>query len=61
MPASGLPQATTYPVFCWNPNHNDTLLTRVKLAAPELLELNRPGFLPGSISFVSERHEMVVL
>lgn len=39
----------------------DTLLARVKLAAPELLELNCPGFLPGPISFVSERHEMAVL
>lgn len=39
----------------------DTLLARVKLAAPELLELNCPGFLPGPISFVSERREMAVL
>lgn len=39
----------------------DTLLARVKLAAPELLELNCPGFSPGPISFVSERCEMAVL
>ncbi len=39
----------------------DALLARVKLAAPELLELNCPGFPPGSISFVSERREMAVL
>lgn len=39
----------------------DTLLERVKLAAPELLKLNCPDFPPGSISFVSERLEMAVL
>ncbi len=39
----------------------DTLLSRVKQAAPELLELNCPGFPPGPISFVSERREMVML
>ena len=39
----------------------DTLLARVKLAAPELLELNCPGFPPGPISFVSGFREMTVL
>lgn len=39
----------------------DALLARVKLAAPELLELNCPGFPLGPISFVSERREMAVL
>ena len=39
----------------------DTLLERVKLAAPELLELNCPSFPPGPISFVSGSREMAVL
>lgn len=39
----------------------DALLERVRLAAPELLELNCPGFPPGTISFVSKRREMAVL
>lgn len=39
----------------------DALLERVRFAVPELLELNTPTTQPLSLTFVSERHERIVL
>lgn len=39
----------------------DALLERVRIAVPELLSLNATPNLPISLSFLSERHERVVL
>lgn len=39
----------------------DALLERVRIAVPELLSLNASSDLPISLSFLSERHERMVL
>ena len=39
----------------------DALLERTRIAVPELLALNTPSDLPISLSFISERHERMVL
>ena len=39
----------------------DALLERVRIAVPELLSLNKSSGLPISLSFLSERHERMVL
>jgi hypothetical protein len=39
----------------------DALLERVRIAVPELLSLNAASGLPISLSFLSERHERMVL
>lgn len=39
----------------------DALLERTRFAIPELLELNTAETQPLSLSFVSERHERMVL
>lgn len=39
----------------------DALLERVRIAVPELLSLNTASDLPISLSFLSERHERMVL
>lgn len=39
----------------------DTLLERTRLAVPELLELNSPESRQLSLTFISERHERMVL
>lgn len=39
----------------------DALVERVRMAAPELLALNKPNVSPVSLSFLSERRERISL
>ncbi len=39
----------------------DALIERIRFAAPELIELNAPAAKEFTLSFVSERSELVVL
>lgn len=39
----------------------DALLERTRIAVPELLAFNAPSNIPVTLSFLSERHERVIL